>query len=78
VPAPGLGEAEIEEHPLVQAGGEHADPYRKTVEVTFAPFGVTLPDSVAPLAEMFAGGEFALTEGASSVLNWTSAPQELP
>ena len=67
LPEPGLGDADTAEQPgFVQAGGEQLVPYLKTVEVTVAPFGLTVPARVAPLVVTPVASP-ATTVGASGV-----------
>jgi hypothetical protein len=52
-------------------------PYLKMTEVTFAPFGFTVPARVAPFV-VTADGAPVAGVGASTVVNDCSAPQFVP
>ena len=58
----------------VQFGGMHAAPYLKTVELTVAPFGLTVPFTVALLMPMLVAAPVS-DVGASWVVNCCSLPQ---
>ena len=73
-PEPGLGAAEASVQLLIQSGGMQLIPYRKTVELTLAPLGLTVPDSFAPLMPMFEAAP-ATGVGTSCVVSCCSLPQ---